>query len=117
MTRKYKSKLEEAAGNVLGDEWEYEPTRLPYTIIRHYIPDFVKGDTIIEIKGYFRPGDSLKYKSVAEQMKKDGKRFIMVFQNLHARVRKDRRTTYKEWGEKNGVECIGIFELEDYDYE
>ena len=100
---KYKSKLEARVAGLLGDNWEYEPPSVPYTIQRNYIPDFKQGDTYIEVKGYFRSGDAAKYKAIAKQMKEDGNMFIMLFQKPFAFVRKGSKTTYAKWCEKNGI--------------
>jgi len=63
----YRSGLEEAfANNTAGAGFEFEPASLPYTMNRKYIPDFVKEDILIECKGFFRAGDTLKYKSIRE---------------------------------------------------
>jgi hypothetical protein len=49
--------------------FSYEPFQIPYRIERKYTPDFVyeRNDKqyLIECKGYFRSGDTQKYRSVS----------------------------------------------------
>ena len=64
---KYRSGLERALGDKLpSEDFEYEPYSIPYTMNRKYKPDFVCGDTLIECKGFFRAGDTMKYKSIRD---------------------------------------------------
>ena len=102
--KKYRSKLERKVAEQLGDEWSYETEKLHYHIPRKYIVDFSKGDTYVEVKGYFRVGDALKYKSIAAECRNVGKRFVILFQSPHSRYRKDGRLTYAEWADKNNIE-------------
>ena len=53
---RFRSGLESALYDQLNKEFEYEPYRLPYTIHRKYVPDFVHDGKkiLIEAKGYFR---------------------------------------------------------------
>lgn len=100
---KFRSKLEARVANFLGASWEYEPTALHYHLPKKYIPDFVQGDTYIEVKGYFRSGDTAKYKAVAKECERMGIMFIMLFQKPHAPIRKGSQTTYAKWAEKNNI--------------
>ena len=104
---KYRSKLEARVAGFLGEGWEYEPTRLSYFLPKMYMPDFVLDDgyavTYIEVKGYFRAGDTAKYKAVAKECEKRDIQFIMLFQKPHAPIRKGSKTTYAKWAEKNGI--------------
>ena len=69
---KYRSKLE--ARVALGlSEWEYESEKMGYIIHKTYNPDFIKGNIFIEVKGFFRSGDTQKYKAIHDQMLKENK--------------------------------------------
>ena len=64
---KYRSALEkEFSKEVRRKGFKYEPFDVPYTVHRHYKPDFVHEDkkVMVEVKGFFRIGDTLKYKSI-----------------------------------------------------
>ena len=63
----FRSNFEQTVAQVL-KEFDYEPFRVPYTIHRHYCPDFVHGPsgTLVECKGFFREGDTKKYTSVRD---------------------------------------------------
>lgn len=51
--------------------YSYESESIPYTIVSKYIPDFViekaSGKIYIECKGYLRPDDKRKLRSVIRQ--------------------------------------------------
>lgn len=74
-------------------KYEYERTRLPYTISAIYIPDFtLPGPIYIETKGWFRPEDKRKMRAVkAAHPEKD---IRIVFQG--------RSLKNIKWAEKNG---------------
>ena len=61
MMPRYRSKLEGKVAKLLPKDWEYEATKVPYTMHRNYTPDFTKGDVYIEVKGYFWPYGSVTY--------------------------------------------------------
>lgn len=104
----YKSKLEAEVAKQLGDAWGYESCNLQYHIPKSYKPDFVNDDqtVFLEVKGWFRPGDTLKYKSVAAKCKKRGIVFIMVLQTPNKRVRKGSDTTMSQWCDKNKIRWV-----------
>ena len=107
LSKKYKSKLEIRVADVLGETWEYEPGRYEYTITKKYIPDFVRPNSCgypewIEVKGYFRPGDTQKYKAIREYY--PDHRLIFVFDKPFNKVRKGAKITMAQWAEKNGWE-------------
>ena len=108
--KKYRSKFEEKVANTLTDDWEYEPLRAPYRMERKYIPDFVKGDAWIEVKGYFRAGDVAKYKAIAKSHPDNT--LIFVFSNPNKKVRKGAKLTMGEWATKNGWLFTTLKEIE-----
>lgn len=88
-----------------GINCEYEPTKLPYTVMRNYIPDLKVGDMFIEVKGYFRQDAQRKMRNVKEQHPELDIRFL--FQRLDSPVQgaKKRRDgtkmTCAEWAERH----------------
>lgn len=100
---KYRSTLEQMVGFALGKEWFYEPWSMPYSVPRKYTPDFVRGNVIMEVKGYFREGDTQKYRAIKEQCWNENKRFIMLLQNSNKKVRKGSHLTMAGWCDKNGI--------------
>lgn len=98
----------------------YEPCQVPYIIERKYTPDFVyeKGDRsyLIECKGYFRAGDTQKYRSVAKSLPEKDE-LIFVLMKPHQRVNRATKSTMAQWCEKNNIKwyCLNTLrELVDY---
>ena len=79
----------------------YEPFRLPYIVKRKYVPDFICARTgaMIETKGYFRVGDTQKYKAIRDCIDRP---LIFVFSNPRTKVRKGSKTTLGDWCDKEG---------------
>ena len=109
-TSKYRSKLEERVADALGKTWEYEAkdSVTSYTLTFDYLPDFYrkhKGcEYLIEVKGYFRPGDIKKYTGVIKALEGEStKEIIFVFSDPHKPVRKNARLTMAKWAEKHDV--------------
>ena len=97
----YRSGLERTfATNVEGCGLEFEPASLPYTMHRKYLPDFVKGDVLIECKGFFRAGDTLKYKSVRDSYPQQ--ELIFVLSDPYKKVRKGSKLCMGQWCFKEG---------------
>jgi len=99
---KYRSKLEARVAIGLAD-WGYESEKMKYTIHRTYNPDFIKGNIYIEVKGFFRSGDTQKYKAINEQMLKEGKILAFVWSKPHQKLRKGSKLTNAGWCEKHGI--------------
>lgn len=84
--------------------YSYESERLPYTLSRKYIPDFiieVSGHKIyIETKGYLRPEDKSKLRAVKQQHPDLDIRLVF-YREVPSQIR---------WAEKNGFPyaCIKI---------
>ncbi len=107
---KFRSKFEENTYNILGDDWEYEPSRFPYTMERKYVPDFVRGNTWIEVKGYFRAGDVGKYKAIRKSNPTVD--LVFVFSDPNKKVRKGAKLTMGDWAVKNGWRYCTLKDLE-----
>ena len=104
-TSKYRSGLEEQVANLLdglGVTYEYESTRVPYTIQHHYCPDFIlPNHVLLETKGYWDAADRRKVKNVVEQHPEIDLR--MVFQAPYNKISKKSKTTYAQWCDKQGI--------------
>tara|TARA_R100000458_G_scaffold13140_1_gene10971 strand:+ start:129 stop:560 length:432 start_codon:yes stop_codon:yes gene_type:complete len=102
---KFRSKLEEDIANLLeglGVSYEYEPTRVPYTIQHHYSPDFVLLNHVyLEAKGYWDPKDRRKILAVKKGNPDLDLR--MVFQSPYNTISKKSKTTYAMWCEKHDI--------------
>ena len=104
-TSKFRSKLEERIGTLLmtlGISYEYESTKVGYTIQHHYTPDFVLPNHVyLEAKGYWSAADRRKILAV----KKDNPDFDlrMVFQSPYNKISKKSKTTYAQWCERHDI--------------
>jgi hypothetical protein len=112
-TRKFRSGLEEQFASLapLG-AFAYEPCKLPYRVPRIYCPDFVhkKTGVLIECKGFFRPGDTAKYKAIRDCVDEE---LIFVLSNPRKKVRKGAKMTMGEWCEKEGFSYFTPDQMED----
>jgi hypothetical protein len=112
---KYRSKLEKECHQLLGKkDWAYEPHKIAYTMRKNYVPDFVLEDKYyVEVKGFFRPGDTAKYKAVAEQLRFEGKEYIFLMPKPDSRVRKGGKITYRQWCAKNKIAIFSTKEVKE----
>lgn len=110
-TKQYRSKLEHKVALLLGEEWKYESGKIPYTMYRNYTPDFTKGNKLIEVKGFFRPGDQAKYLAIRDSIRIDGKELIFIFPNPNKPVRRGAKLTHKVWCEKNDIRCLSVADI------
>jgi hypothetical protein len=110
VTPKYKSKLELKVSEILGNRWTYEEWKIPYIMEREYTPDFTRGKIHIEVKGVFRPGDTLKYRSIQQHMP-EGEELVFVLSNPNKKVRKGSKITMGEWCTKNGFRFCSVADL------
>ncbi len=104
-TSKYRSKLEERIADLLeglGISYEYESTKVPYTIQHNYLPDFVLPNSVyLEAKGYWEPADRRKVLAVKRDNPDLDLR--MVFQAPYNKINKKSKTTYAQWCEKHDI--------------
>jgi hypothetical protein len=113
MTSK-RSKLEERVGEALEPYgFDYEGVMLPYIICRKYRPDFSLENTHIEVKGWFRPGDTMKYKAIHEALESIGLQLVFIFQNSEKPVRKGAKLTMGGWADKHGIAWYDHDNLEE----
>ena len=104
-TSKYRSKLEERIAELLDAlhiSYEYESTKVPYTIQHHYLPDFVLPNHLyLEAKGCWAPTDRRKVLAVKRDNPDIDLR--MVFQAPYNTISKKSKTTYAQWCEKHDI--------------
>ena len=92
--------------------FKFEPYTLPYTIHRNYKPDFVFGDYLIECKGYFRVGDTQKYKAIRDSLPKK-KQLVFLLYNPDKKLRKGSKMTMAEWCEKEKFKWYTLEDITD----
>lgn len=101
----FRSGLEEKVADLmvnLGVKYEYESTKVPYTIMHNYSPDFLLPNGVfLECKGYWDSEDRRKIRNVVEQNPELDVR--MVFQNPFNRISKKSKTTYAQYCDKIGI--------------
>ncbi len=104
-TSKFRSQLEERIANLLqelGVSYEYESTRVPYTIQHFYNPDFILPNYVhLEAKGYWTSQDRRKILAVKKENPDLDLR--MVFQAPYNKISKKSKTTYAQWCEKHDI--------------
>ena len=88
-------------------EFVYEPFDIPYTTHRKYKPAFVHPPTgkLIECKGFFRQGDTLKYKAIRDCSDKE---LIFVLSDPFKKVRKGAKITMAQWCDKEGFKYFTV---------
>jgi len=102
---KYRIGLEENFANK-APMFDFEPYKVPYTVERKYIPDFVYKteaghDVLIECKGYFRVGDTQKYKAIKRCLVFD--ELIFLLSDPKKRLRKGAKMNMGQWCDKEGI--------------
>jgi len=111
----YRSGLEKALAEKLPKDFEYEPFAVPYVTHRKYTPDFVCGNFLIECKGFFRAGDTMKYKAIRDSI--ENGELIFVLSDRNKKVRKGSKMTMGQWCDKEGLQHFTVDEhkqLVDY---
>lgn len=112
---KYRSKFEQRlADRLLKLGFKYEPYKIDYKVpeTKHkYLPDFVRGKLIYELKGRFTASDRKKMKLLVEQHPEFD--FVLVFQNPNIKINKGSKTTYADWCDKNHINWISHKEIGD----
>jgi len=102
---KFRSKLEEKVANLLeglGVSYEYETSKVSYTIAHNYTPDFcLPNYTYLEAKGYWAPEDRRKILAVKRDNPDMDLR--MVFQSPYNTISKKSKTTYAQWCDRHDI--------------
>ena len=101
----FRSGLEERVADLLvelGISYEYETTKIDYTIEHVYTPDFIlPNGVVLETKGFWEPEDRRKIKAVKAQNPDLDLR--MVFQAPYNKISKKSKTTYAKWCERHDI--------------
>lgn len=89
----------------LGVDFLYEAEKLPYTLHKKYIPDFIittsKGNKVyIETKGHFPSEDRSKMLAVIKEHPDLDIRMVFVKDNKITKVSK---TTYSTWCDRHNI--------------
>ena len=98
--------------NAIGQDWDYEPFSIEYNTPRKYTPDFVCNDIYVECKGYFREGDTQKYRAIDKTLKAQDKRLVFVLMQPSKKVRKGSNITMQGWCEKNDIPWFDLENIE-----
>ena len=110
---KFRSEFEQEVSQHL-DGFLYEPFTVPYVIHRNYKPDFVHEatGTLVECKGFFREGDTKKYKSVRDSLPKNQK-LVFVLMHPNKKIRKGAKMTMAEWCDKEEIKWFNIDKIQE----
>ena len=114
----FRSKLEAMVSSLLGPEWLYEPFRLSYITNHKYTPDFVSTEgekqILVEVKGFFRPGDTQKYKAIRDSLEPH-QELVFFLSSPFKKVRKGAMLTMAQWCEKEGLKWfVDGVDLKEY---
>lgn len=110
-----RSTLEVVVGATLEPAgFKYEPHKLPYIIAKEYTPDFVYLNTLVEVKGYFRPGDTQKYKAINDSLAPLGYQLVFVLQKADKPVRKGAKLTMGDWCDKYEIPWYEVSDLDTF---
>jgi hypothetical protein len=110
---KYRSKLENKVALLLGEEWAYEEYKIPYTMERQYLTDFTKDNIVLEVKGFFRPGDQAKYKAIRDCLG-EGDELVFCFPDPNKPVRRGAKLTLGKWCERNNIRYTSVSNLRSF---
>jgi len=96
--------------------FSYEPCQIDYRIERKYTPDFVyelnERVYYIECKGYFRAGDTQKYRAI-NQCLKENEELIFVLMKPNQKVSKSTKNTMAQWCDKHDILWYNIETLKE----
>ena len=110
---KFRSNLEKRVATLLttlGVSYEYESTKVPYTIQHHYTPDFVLPNHVyLEAKGYWSAEDRRKILAVRKENPDIDLR--MIFQSPYNKISKRSKTTYAQWCDKHDIPWTAYHEV------
>ena len=103
----YRSGLEAKVAKLLPRGYEYEPFRIEYVTHRKYTPDFVFNDVLIEVKGYFRVGDTQKYKAIRDSIHGTSQ-LVFLLADENKKVRKGSKMTMGQWCVKEKIQHFDV---------
>jgi hypothetical protein len=118
-SKQKRSGFEERCGAILEPAgFTYETDSIKYDVPHKYTPDFcIKLDDYchiwVESKGWFRPGDRLKYKTIANAIRYRDSRhieFCFLLQAPNKKVQKGAKLTMSGWCDKHDIRWFGTAE-------
>ena len=109
----YRSGLEKTFAELIPPKtMQYEPYPVPYTMYRDYTPHFVFDDWLfVECKGFFRQGDTLKYKSIRDSL--DYEELVFVLSDPNKKIRKGAKMTMGQWCEKEDLKFYTVSTVDE----
>jgi len=108
----YRSGLEGKVAKLLPKSFEYEPFAIEYVTHRKYTPDFVHENILIEVKGFFRVGDTQKYKAIRDSILGTGE-LVFLLADENKKVRKGSKMTMGQWCVKEGIKHFDVKHIEN----
>jgi hypothetical protein len=103
-SKRKRSGFEDQVAEVLEPAgFQYESASLLYYTPHQYTPDFSFGQFHVEVKGWFRPGDRLKYKTIKKSMEDRGEILVFLFQYPNKKCSKHNKITMSEWADKEDI--------------
>ena len=118
----FRSGLEEKVAqklNELGVTFSFEPGWIEYVKpakVHKYLPDFIVGDVVIEVKGRFDSSDRAKHLLIRKHYghpDEGGIDIRFLFSNPRQRISKKSKTTYAMWCERHGFRYADFGGLEE----
>ena len=71
-----------------------------------------KIDILVEAKGYFRVGDTQKYKAIRDSLPKK-RQLVFLLYNPNKKLRKGSKMNMSEWCEKEGFKWYTLEDITD----
>ena len=114
---KFRSGFEEDINKILQPcGFTYETDKIEYVVPRVYTPDFTfQSETStfhVEAKGYFRPGDTQKYKAVVNCLPAFQELVFILMRPDH-KINKNTKSTMSQWCDKHNIKWFTIDTLEE----
>jgi len=119
-SKNFRSNFEQDVNQQLKSKgFDYESNKYAYQVPRVYTPDFIHpSGLLVECKGFFREGDTQKYKAIKDCLPSDHE-LVFVLMKPNQKVRKGAKLTMAQWCEKHGLKWYSLETLEelvDYAY-
>jgi hypothetical protein len=102
--RSYEERVVQEALRGLPLPFEYESTKLDYTLRKKYTPDFSIPGVHVEVKGWWPPEDRTKLKAVRLAHPDDI--ILVVLSRPNTTISKTSKTTYAQWCDKWGISWV-----------
>ena len=115
---KYRNKFERECGEALAGLATYEPRKIDYVVHKKYLPDFMGMsqktgfDILVEAKGYFRVGDTRKYKAIRDSLLTQ-QELVFLLYSPTKKIRKGAKMNMGEWCEKEGLRWFTMEDIAD----